>query len=180
MPDSRPIAFVAPRPVADPALATALREDLVEVLQLLRLRIDRADTPAAIAKAAAAYAGPALVAFSDVPGLPPDCAEGALELAEEADVVVGPCADGSVYLLAFAQGLQASEIEKLIAADSLARCTALLAVSGLSVATLPPWVRAASDKDLSFAECLVRLSLMGDDTELDFVADRLRLWFEKR
>lgn len=184
MPESRPLALVALRPVADAKLATALREDLTEVLQLLRLRLDRSDNPAAIAKAVAAHDAPSLIAFSDVPGLPPDCAEGALELAEEADVVVGPCADGSVYLLAFGEGLEAAVIQPLIeaalASDGLAQCTALLNESEVSVATLPPWFRAANDKDLSFAESLMRLSLMGEESEMDFMADRLRLWFEKR
>jgi glycosyltransferase A (GT-A) superfamily protein (DUF2064 family) len=184
MAESRPLAFVASRPVLDGALAAALRDDLVEVLQLLRLRLDRSDSAAQIAKAVAAHDAPSLVAFSDVPGLPPDCAEGALELAEEADVVIGPCADGGVYLLAFADGLEAAEIQSLIEAamlaDGLARVAGLLADSGLSVTTLPPWFRAVSDKDLSFAESLMRLSLMGEETESDFRADRLRLWFEKR
>jgi hypothetical protein len=180
----RPLALVAARPVADASLGTALREDLVEVLQLLRLRAHNADTPAAIAKVVSTHIAPSLVAFSDVPGLPPDCAEGALELIDEADVVVGPCADGSVYLLGFVEGLDPVAIQSLIEAalqnDGLARCTELLEKSDLNVATLPPWFRAASDKDLSFAESLMRLSLMGEETELDFVADRLRLWFEKR
>jgi glycosyltransferase A (GT-A) superfamily protein (DUF2064 family) len=165
-------------------LASALRDDLLEVLQLLRLRIDRADNPGAIAKAAAAHAASSLIAFSDVPGLPPDCAEGALELAEDADVVIGPCADGSVYLLAFASGLEAAAIQPLIEAglqpDGLMRCADLLKDSELEVATLPPWFRAAGEKDLSFAESLMRLSLMGEESEADFMADRLRLWFEKR
>jgi hypothetical protein len=180
----RPLALIASRPVSDAALATALRDDLLEVLQLMRLRAHNADNPAAIAKVVSTHVAPSLVAFSDVPGLPPDCAEGALELTEEADVVVGPCADGSVYLLAFVEGLDLATVQSLIEAalhpDGLARCTDLLEKSDLNVATLPPWFRTASDKDLSFAESLMRLSLMGEETELDFVADRLRLWFEKR
>jgi glycosyltransferase A (GT-A) superfamily protein (DUF2064 family) len=180
----RPLALVAARPVTDAALDTALREDLLEVLQLLRLRAHSADTPAAIAKVVSTHVAPSLVAFSDVPGLPPDCAEGALELTDDADVVVGPCADGSIYLLAFAEELDPATIQQLIEAalqpDGLARCVALLDDSELSVATLPPWFRAANPKDLSFAESLMRLSLMGEESETDFMADRLRLWLEKR
>jgi len=48
------------------------------------------------------------------------------------------------------------------------------------VAALPPWFRAANSKDLSFAESLMRLSLMSEEGEQDFMADRLKLWFEKR
>jgi len=177
----RPLALIVSRPVSDAALDAALRADLAELLQFLRMRVE---SPAAPAPAAASHRGPVLLAFSDVAGLPADCVEGALELLEELDVVVGPCADNSVYLLGLAQGLEQPLIERLIAAalrpGGLSACVGLLEESGLEAAALPPWFRLGSEKELSFAQSLMRLSLLSEEGESDFIADRLRIWFEKR
>lgn len=180
----RPLALIAARPVSDAALDAALRDDLHELLQFLRMRIESPAGTAALAKAAASHRGPVLLAFSDVAGLPADCVEGALELLEELDVVVGPCPDGSVYLLGLAEGLEQPLIERLIEAalqtEGLSACAGLLEESGLEAGALPPWFRLGSEKELSFAHSLMRLSLLSEEGESDFIADRLRIWFEKR
>lgn len=184
-PDSnpRPLALIATRPVSDAQLATALRDDLTELLQFIRLRVVSHESVDELAKAAAVHDGPCLLTFSDVPGLPADCVEGAIEMLEDVDVVLGPCADGSVYLIA-AEGLDEAGINALIDAalspDGLARCIPLLEQAGLETATMPPWFRISGEKDVSFADSLARLSLMSEQGENDFIADRLRVWLEKR
>ncbi|MCB9933275.1 MAG: DUF2064 domain-containing protein [Planctomycetes bacterium] len=180
----RPLALIATRPVADAGLAAALREDLQELLQFLHMRVETGVDPAVLARSAAGHRGPVLVAFSDVAALPADCVDGALELLEDLDVVVGPCPDGSVYLLGLAEGLEQPVSAGLIGAalepGGLASCVELLERSGLESAALPPWFRLGNDKELSFAESLMRLSLLSEEGENDFIADRLRIWFEKR
>lgn len=180
----RPLALIVSRSPSDPELAAVLRDDLHELLQFLRMRVESPDGTAALAKAAASHRGPVLLAFSDVAALPADCAEGALELLEELDVVVGPCPDGSVYLLGLAEGLDQPLIEMLVQAalqpEGLAACVSLLEESGLEAAALPPWFRLGTDKELSFAQSLMRLSLLSEDGDSDFIADRVRIWFEKQ
>ncbi|MBZ0137921.1 MAG: hypothetical protein K8I27_16315 [Planctomycetes bacterium] len=192
MPDKhetpRPQAVVVIRPPwapeGDGAIAQALREDLLEVLQLLRLRIHEPRDPAAGLKSIADNKGPSLVTFTDVPALPPDCVDGALEDLDEFDVVVGPCPDDSVYLLAFNHGVEAPMIEAIIKAaldpECLPEIANLLEQSELEVAVLPPWFRIGNSNQLSFAESLARLSLMSEDGDEQFTADRLRIWFENR
>ncbi|MCA8915663.1 MAG: DUF2064 domain-containing protein [Planctomycetes bacterium] len=178
----RPLALIATRPIADAKLAAALRDDLTELLQFIRLRVVANDSPDELAKTAAAHDGPCLITFSDVAGIPADCVEGALEMLEGPDVVIGPCADGSIYLIA-AEGLDEAGFKALIdaalAPDGLVRCIPLLEQAGLEAAALPPWFRVANEKDVSFANSLARLSLMSDEGENDFIADRLRVWLEK-
>ena len=177
----RPLALIASRPVADAKLATALREDLHELLQFLKMRVVTNDSVDALAKLAAEHDGPCVITFSDITGMPADCIEGALGMLEAVDVAVGPCADGSVYLIS-AEGLDQpvfkALIEAALAPDGLERCILLLDKIGLESAAMPPWFRIAGDKDLAFASNLARLSSMSEDGDTDFIADRLRIWFE--
>jgi hypothetical protein len=170
-------------PEGDGAIAQALREDLLEVVQLLRLKLHEPRDPASALKSIADNKGPTVVTFTDVPALPPDCVDGALEDLQEFDVAVGPCPDGSVYLLAFRPGLETPLLESALAhaqqPDGLGPLTDLLEESGLEVAVLPPWFRVGNSNQLSFAESLARLSLCSEDGDAQFMADRLRLWFEK-
>lgn len=165
------------------ALAPALKGDLRDVMSALRLRI-MPDSPADAARLAATAASAATVfVFADVPALPPVALEAALEALKEGDVVLGPCNDGGLYLLALdarTQGEVAQEILSCaMAPDALTNLADLLDDAGLSATVIPPWFRLASEKDLSFAESLARLSLLTEEGEDDFVADRLRLWFEE-
>ena len=184
----RPQAVVVIRPPwapeGDGAIAQALREDLLEVMQLLHLKVHEPRDPAAGLKSIADNKGPSIVSFTDVPALPPDCVDGALEDLEEFDVVIGPTPDDSVYLLAFNPGIDAALAESLLREalnpESLPAIAGLLEESGLEVAVLPPWFRIGNSNQLSFAESLARLSLMSEDGDEAFVADRLRIWFEKR
>lgn len=188
----RPAALIVTRepwlPSAGGAeLAAALREDLGELLGSLRLRIEPAPdaTAADIVRIFHREKRPLLLAFSDVPALPALSVEGALEELVENAVVVGPCADGAVYMLGLAPGLDDDIVQQLAEAacgpaqDALGAVTDTVDVEDLPVVLLPPWMRIGSDKDLSFAENVARLSLMSEDGEEDFLADRLRLWFER-
>ncbi|MCC7509057.1 MAG: DUF2064 domain-containing protein [Planctomycetes bacterium] len=188
----RPAALIVARepwlpPEGGQELATALREDVGELLGSLRLRIEPAPnaTAADIVRIFQREKRPLLLAFSDVPALPALSVEGALEELVENAVVVGPCADGAVYLLGMAPGLDDDIVGQLAEAacgpahDALGAVTDAVDVEDLPVVLLPPWTRIGSDKDLSFAENLARLSLMSEDGEEDFLADRLRLWFER-
>ena len=183
---SRPQALLLTRKpgVDDDKLAAALHEDMAELLQFVRLRVQQCADPAAAAKAAASHDAPSLICFSDVAGLPPDCIEGALELLEEIDVAIGPATDGGVYLLGIREELDPQAAESLLnaaaGADGLAACTGLCERLGLQARALPPWFRIGNAKDLSFAENLTRLSLLSEDGDMDFFADRLRMWFENR
>ncbi|MBX3460650.1 MAG: DUF2064 domain-containing protein [Planctomycetes bacterium] len=184
----RPAALIVNREPWTPGqggaeLAAALRDDLSELLGALRLRIE----PAAedIARVYAREPRPLLIAFSDTPALPALSVEAALDELSECHAVVGPCADGSVYLLGLAPGLDAALVAGLAQAalgpadDALAAVTDLLDDDEHEVALLPPWFRMGSEKDLSFAESVARLSLMSEEGDEDFLADRLRLWLER-
>lgn len=184
--ETRPLALVFNRApwAPDDKLANVLREDLTELLQFVKLRVQEARDSATAAQAVANHTAPALVCFSDVPGLPPDCIEGAVEMLEEYDIVLGPTADSGVYLLALSETLDPDTIESLInaaaGAEGLVGCIALCEEAQLTAGALPPWFRIGNAKDLSFAENLTRLSLLSEDGDMDFFADRLRLWFENR
>lgn len=182
----RPMALVLERApwTPDHKLAAALREDLTELLQFVRLRVMPSPNAESAARSAVANDAPALVCFTDVPGLPPDCIDGAIEMLEDLDVVIGPGADGSVYLLGIAVEMDLEVVTSLIKSaattNGLAACIALCEQGKLVAGALPPWFRVGNEKDLSFAENLARLSLLGEDGDMDFFADRLRLWFENR
>lgn len=163
-------------------LALALREDLGEMISALRLRAGPGgDDGPALAQAAAR--GPLLLLFSDVPALPPLAVDAAVDALAQVDVALGPCADGSLYMLGLRAGIAPALVQELLglapAPDALGAITDLLDDAELQVAVLPPWFRLASAPELSFAECLARLSLMSEEGEDDFVADRLRVWFEQ-
>lgn len=183
----RPLALVlhAEAHGGDAALIRAVREDLGEILQFGRIRVENLDEGKSAADAAAIIAGhrgPALATFGDVPGLPIEAVEGAIVELEASDIVIGPCADGSVYLLGLADGMPAEAAEVLIAAgmESLDELTKVVLEHGLEPATLPPWFRLRSAKDLSFAGCLARLSLQSEDGDTDFLADRFKNWLTER
>jgi hypothetical protein len=168
-------------------LATAVREDLVELLGALRLRVEHpaAAQPVAVSQTLSQSDRPVVLAFTDVPALPTLSVEGALEDLDENALVVGPCADGSVYLLAVAPGIEPEPLGALAEAvcglpgEMLASITDIADEFELPAAMLPPWFRMGGNKDLSFAESVARLSLMSEEGEDDFLADRLRLWFER-
>ena len=185
---SRPLAVLVPRKpgVGDDALAQSVSADAAELLGALQMRVQPASTPTSEGLLALLRGEPrpVVVAFADVPALPPLSVEGALQDLEDHALAVGPCADGSIYLLAVAEGLDADLLEQLAAAATgdpeaaLAVITDLADEYELPVSMLPPWFRLGSAKDLSFAENVARLSLMSEEGEEDFLADRLRLWFE--
>jgi hypothetical protein len=184
---TRTHAVIVDRPPFSPAdgaesLRAALREDARELVAAMRLRPlpDVAAEPAKLADAAAR--GALLVLFADVPATPPLAVEAALDSLAECDLALGPCADGSLYLLALREGI-ARDVAEQIAAVALAPGAVhgladLCDDAELSAALLPPWFRLVSENELSFAESLARLSLMSEEGEEGFVADRLRVWFE--
>lgn len=184
----RPAAIIIPRAPWVPSrggeeLAAALRDDLAELLGALRLRLD----PAAgdIARVYAREPRPLLITFADTPALPALSVEAALDELENCQAVVGPCADGSVYLLGLAPGLDTAIVTELAKAaigqpgELLSTITDILDDDEHEVALLPPWFRMGCEKDLSFAESVARLSLMSEEGDEDFLADRLRLWLER-
>jgi hypothetical protein len=175
----RTTALVVERPPAlDAALVAALRDDLVEMLQFMRLRVlhFKGEIPP--------HEGPMLAVFTDIPAVPPECLEGAAEELEEYDVAIGPCADGSLYLLGFGAGLDSALEAELLAAatgpDGLSALAPLLEAADLATVLLPPWFRVAKSGDVSFAESLIRLSLLDEEGDDRFMADRLRLRLEKK
>jgi glycosyltransferase A (GT-A) superfamily protein (DUF2064 family) len=166
-------------------LAAALHDDLAELLGSLRLRVETVPDSSAVLSLYMRERRPLILTFADVPALPPLGVEGALEELEYSPTVVGPCADGSVYLFGLADGLPADQAKPLLeaacgAADQATRSILqALEASGLAAVTLPPWFRIGDSKDLSFAQSLSRLSLLSEEGEDDFLADRLRYWFER-
>src|SRR5690606_36389975 len=164
----------------------ALRQDLAELVAALGLRVER--NTEATAEGLAGLLGTsdaAVVAvYDDVPAMPPLAVEGALDELETHDAVIGPCADGSLYIAAFVPGLDASTAATLARAlcgpaeKSLAEVAEVLDAEGLATAVLPPWFRVGTESGLSFAQQLARLSLLSEAGEEDFLADRLRHWFE--
>lgn len=185
MAEKRPTALVLPAPTfvtvpGQEALQTALRDDLHEVLSMMQLRVrDGAE----LEKHLGAIEAPLLLTFASVPALPAMAIEGALDALSDVDAIVGPCADGGLYLLGLAEALEpeaAAELARLLAqAECLPGVTELLAGLELECALLPPWFRMAGMADLSFARSLASLSLLSEAGEEDFLADRLRLWLEK-
>jgi glycosyltransferase A (GT-A) superfamily protein (DUF2064 family) len=171
----RPAALVIEREAAgtvDAELRKAVREDLLELLSALKLRVEP--------EFAAQTGAPRLLVFADVPAMPALAVEGALESLRSVDVVIGPCADGSLYLLGLAPGLEqelAAELSQA-ARQGLEAVTSLLEDAELDTVVLPPWFRLAGAADLKFAEWLARLSLLSEEGEEDFIADRLRVWLE--
>lgn len=187
MKPSRPLALIVDRaPFAPPAgaaeLAAALREDARELIAAVRLRTG-ADSPSDAGKLAAQASGGLVIIFADVPAVPPMAIEAAIHALGDCDAALGPCPDGSLYLLALRPDLDPALVEEILEIvfqpGTLGPLTDLLDDAELQATVLPPWFRLASATDLSFAECLARLSLMSEEGEDDFVADRLRVWFEE-
>lgn len=186
----RPAALIVARPPWQPErggaeLAAALDEDLAELLGSMRMRVEHAATASAAAAMIKAEPRPLVLSFADVPALPPLCVEGALQELNSHAAAVGPCADGGLYLLALSPDLPEDALAALLAAADAPAPEALPAIidvldeAELPTAMLPPWFRIAEKHDLSFAESLARLSLLSEEGEDDFLADRLRLWFER-
>jgi hypothetical protein len=175
------LAFIIERkPYAAPQgateLANALREDLFENLASQPVKLSQEQFGDVYPQADV----PVLVTYSDVPGLPFLSVEGAIDELEHSDVVIGAAPDGALYLVALRPGLQ-GEVAELVKSGGvvLTELTDLLDDLELKCTVLPPWFRMASAQDLSFAENLARLSVMGEDGAEDvFFADRLRMWFE--
>lgn len=187
-PSPRVLAVIVRRPAFAPAagaeaLHLALLEDAREIVSALRLKPLPDCAPEAGKLTQAAAGGSLLVLFADVPAIPPLAVEAALESLEDCDIALGGCADGALYLLALREGLEADLLADLAAAalapGAIHALADLCDDAGLSVGMLPPWFRLASENELSFAESLARLSLMSEDDEEGFVADRLRVWFEQ-
>lgn len=171
--DARLTALVLPGEAPSlEGLATALREDLLEALQFMRLKVQTGGE----------LTGTALVTFDDVPGLPMEALEGAADALEECPVVVGPCADDSVYLLGVNEDVSSVYRGRLIEAaqKSLDELAGALEEAGLEAVTMPPWFRVRSAKDLTFAGALARLSSLSEDGDMGFLADRLKLWLSRR
>ena len=171
-------------PEGDDSLAQRLTEDLLEILQLLRLRVHDPCEPQVAKKLVAEADAPSVITFTDIPGLPPDCVDGALEDLEDFAVAIGPTPDNSLYLVAFNPGLPDALVGDILTEavkpDCLPAITSLLEAAELEVAVLPPWFRVGNSNQLSFAESLARLSLLSEDGDEQFNADRLRIWFENR
>lgn len=187
MKPSRPLALIVERasfapPAGAEALALALRDDARELIAAMRLRTGEDSAPHA-GKMAAQSGGGLVIIFSDVPAVPPMAVEAAVYALGDCDAAIGPCADGALYMLALRADMDPALVEEIIEIavlpDALGPLTDLLDDAELQTSVLPPWFRLASAKDLSFAECLARLSLMTEEGEDDFVADRLRVWFEE-
>lgn len=168
-----------------PELASALHEDAAEVLGALRMRVQRVPSAQSLAAEFYAEKRPLVIAFADVPALPVLCVQGALQELESHAAAVGPCPDGSIYLLALSPDLPEDVLPALLATvdgpahAALAEVIDILDEAELPATMLPPWFRVAERRDLSFAESLARLSLLSEEGEEDFLADRLRLWFER-
>lgn len=184
--DLRPLALViaaeAWMPGDDPELRSSVRDDLVEVIQFLRMKLETSPSDANVAQIIGAHDAPCVVTFDDVPGLPMEALEGAVSELEGADVVVGPCADGSVYLLGFNEDIPGELAQELTggAIESLPALVDVIEKNELEPVALPPWFRLRSAKDLSFAQALTRLSLQSEDGDMDFLADRLKNWFSQK
>lgn len=168
--------------------ATALAEDLRELISALGLSL--LGSPGGVSgpqirAVVESTRDPLLVFFSDVPALPPLSVEGALDSLKDYGAVLGPCADGSLYLLGLGpeldEKLKVALLEAALVSpgEALSVATDLLCDDEAGCGVLPPWFRIARDTDLRFAENLVRLSLLSDEGDDDVVCDRLRLWFEQ-
>lgn len=126
-----------------------------------------------------------LVFFSDIAALPPLSVEGALDSLKDYGVVLGPCPDGSLYMLGLGPDLDEKlkvallEAATVTPGEALSVATDLLCDDEVNCGVLPPWFRVAREQDLRFAENLIRLSLLSDEGDDDVVCDRLRLWFEQ-
>jgi len=175
-------------PHASEEFKGALLEDMRELVQAMGLVLvgpPAGATGPDLRALVEASREPVLVLFSDVAALPPLSVEGALDSLQEYSGVIGPCTDGSLYLLGFSPGMDQKlkvallEAATVSPAEALDIATDLLCDDEVDCSTLPPWFRVASERSLRFTENLIRLSLLSDEGEDDIVCDRLRLWFER-
>lgn len=168
-------------------LGEALHEDLNELLGAVKLRAPAGNKPLAtsvqLESALTSADSDVIVVWADTAAMPLHAVAGALDALSEAGAVVGPCASGDVYLLGFAgpinKELAADIASVLFDASPLEALTDLLDELEIETAVLPPWFKINSPEQLFFAENLARLSLLSEDGEDDFIADRLRVWFEE-
>lgn len=168
-------------------LRQSLLEDLRELVSALGLAADGPKTGARgpeIRALLEAAGGTHLVLFSDVAALPPLSVEGALDSLRQYPCVLGPCADGGLYLLGFGPEMPERARVALVEAATVSPNEAMniaadvLCDDEINCGLLPPWFRIADERGLRFAQSLARLSILSDEGEEDFVCDRLRLWFE--
>jgi uncharacterized protein len=91
----------------------------------------------------------ALLIGADLPGLPPDHLDAALATLDQAEVVLGPSADGGFYLLG-ATRLRPGALSGLIwsVASTHARTRERLVATGHSVGAAPAWFDVDEPGDL--------------------------------
>ncbi|MDC1142472.1 hypothetical protein OAU50_05230 [Planctomycetota bacterium] len=173
-------------PTQSTAFVTALHDDLHELLGAAKLRLPTASTPEnakAISEAISSAEGNILLTWCDTAALPIHAVAGALDALKSMTAVVGACASGDLYLLGLEGPIEpelADEFAKVLTEPNpLEGITDLLDELETETAVLPPWFRVKNAEQLAFAENLARLSLLSEDGEDDFIADRLRVWFEE-
>jgi glycosyltransferase A (GT-A) superfamily protein (DUF2064 family) len=163
-------------PVGGAELARALSEDLHEALGAMPLRLSREPLATLLSDSDQ----PVVITFADVPALPWQGVDAALEELEYNDVVVGPSADGSLYLLAVRPGVAPEVVSALDKPGAeLAALTEVMERLDLPCTVLPPWFRVGSANALEFARNLLQLSLRDEQADQDYAADRLRIWLER-
>ncbi|MHC4839655.1 MAG: glycosyltransferase family protein [Planctomycetota bacterium] len=167
-------------------LCQAINDDLFELLGAVKLRMPTDAAPenaAVLADAILTSDGNVLITWADTAAMPIHAVSGALDALKTTNAVVGPCVSGELYLLGLTGPIEpdiASEVSEILFDDQpLEAVTDLLDHLDVETAVLPPWFRVKNEEQLSFAESLARLSLLSEDGEDDFIADRLRLWFEE-
>ncbi|MCC6573935.1 MAG: DUF2064 domain-containing protein [Planctomycetes bacterium] len=165
-------------------LEQALIEDCREVLHAAGLPLgSQQPLQAADLRGSVQPNEAAVVVFTDVPGLPLPAMESLPQILREADVVLGPCADGGIYLLAWSASVDRALTEgmcnALASTEPLAALTDLLTDAEAEVELLPSWFRLSNERDFNVIDCVARLSVLSEDGEDDFSAERLRQWFEK-
>ncbi|MEE9311141.1 MAG: hypothetical protein V3V10_01890 [Planctomycetota bacterium] len=167
-------------------LASAMFGDLHELLGAVKLRMPEGDaltSQSQLASAIQAAEGNIIITWADAAATPLYAVSGALDALKSATAVVGPCANGEIYLFGFEGPVDAElaeEISEILFQEKpLDELTNLLDDLEAESVVLPPWFRVKSAEMLSFAENLARLSLLSEDGEDDFIADRLRVWFEE-
>ncbi len=160
-------------PSMDEHLTRALRDDLTEVLSALKLKVlPESDD----------LAPPLVFGWADVPALPPHSLDACMESLADADVVIGPCPDNSLYLLGVGESVSHDDLATLMRITQQRQCLSALVdwleETDLSVLVLPPWFRLADQNAWDHCLALSRLAAMDELGEDMFFADRLNLWME--
>lgn len=165
-------------------LARALVEDSRELFAAAGLPL-AAEVLEPIALSSTLKAGEAaVITFTDVPALPLPVLESLPDVLREADVALGPCGGGSIYLLALAAGVDGALVAELCrvlssgAENMLSTLTEVLTDAQAEVELLPVWLRLSTARDFDVVDNMARLSVLREDGEEDFAAERLRQWLE--